>query len=59
MVWFILVFSGVFMFCRFMCESGETASNPPRLRSFFLRFRRVVSGCARKTSSRHAVKRDG
>jgi hypothetical protein len=35
MVWFILVFSGVFMFCRFMCESGETASNPPRLRSFF------------------------
>ena len=31
----VLVFSGVFMFCRFMCESGEPASNPPRLRSFF------------------------
>ena len=39
-LWFdlYLVFSGVFMFCRFMCESGEPASNPPRLRSFFLRF---------------------
>jgi hypothetical protein len=31
----VLVFSGVFMLCRFMCESGETPSNPPRLRSFF------------------------
>ena len=27
----VLVFSGVFMFCRFMCESGEPALNPPRL----------------------------
>ena len=35
----VLVFSGVFMFCRFMCESAEPASNPPRLRSFFLRCR--------------------
>jgi len=31
-IWF---FTGVFMFCRFMCESGEPISNPPRLRSFF------------------------
>ena len=40
-LWFdlYLVFTGVFMFCRFMCESGEPTSNPPRLRNFFLRFR--------------------
>src|SRR4051812_5356279 len=31
-LWFglYLVFTGVFMFCRFMCVSGEPASNPPR-----------------------------
>jgi len=36
-LWFdlYLVFTGVFMFYRFMCESGEPASNPPQLRSFF------------------------
>jgi len=24
------------LLCRFMCESGETAANPPRLRSFLI-----------------------
>jgi len=41
-----LVFTGVFIFCRFMCESGEPASNPPRLRNFFLRFRAWLVVCA-------------
>jgi hypothetical protein len=41
-----LVFTGVFMFCRFMCESGEPASNPPRLRNFFYRPQRHCKNCS-------------